>query len=83
MYLLLYKSKFVFHLKSFIDGTIQDFGAISSFLGGKTFQNLSVSSPAPVTNVWPSGLHDKYRTLKVCPVNVASFFMVGYFQTNI
>jgi len=32
-------------------------------LGGKTFQNLKVSSPAPVTIVCPSGLRDKYRTL--------------------
>ena len=28
----------------------------SSFLEGKIFQNLSVSSPAPVTMVVPSGL---------------------------
>lgn len=32
-------------------------------LGGKTFQNLKVSSPAPVTIVCPSGLKDKYKTL--------------------
>ena len=72
-----------FHLISFIDGTMQDFGDVNSFFGGKTFQNLSVSSPAPVTSVCPSGLHDKYRTLKVWPVKVASFFMLGYFHTKI
>ena len=29
---------------------------------GNTFQNLRVSSPAPVTIVLPSGLIAKYRT---------------------
>jgi hypothetical protein len=33
-----------------------------SLLLGKTFQNLKVSSPAPVTIVLPSGLIAKYKT---------------------
>jgi len=31
--------------------------------GGNIFQNRSVSSPAPVTKVYPSGLAAKYNTL--------------------
>lgn len=31
-------------------------------IDGKTFQNLKVSSPAPVTIVEPSGLVAKYST---------------------
>lgn len=52
---------------------------LSTFLllEGKTFQNLIVSSPAPVTIVYPSGLIDKYKTLKVCPVKVAIFSILG------
>jgi len=42
-----------------------DMGDLDSFFGGNTFQNLSVSSPAPVTRVYPSGLHDRYNTLNV------------------
>jgi len=60
-----------------------DMGDLDSFFGGNTFQNLSVSSPAPVTRVYPSGLHDRYNTLNVWPVKVASFFIVGYFHTII
>tara|TARA_B110000503_G_C6917318_1_gene317176 strand:+ start:232 stop:378 length:147 start_codon:yes stop_codon:yes gene_type:complete len=30
---------------------------------GKIFQNLKVSSPAPVTTVFPHGLIAKYNTL--------------------
>jgi hypothetical protein len=37
---------------------------VSSKLEGYTFQNLKVSSPAPVTIVYPSGLIAKYKTLK-------------------
>ena len=33
------------------------------FKDGKTLQNLSVSSPAPVTIFCPSGLIDRYNTL--------------------
>jgi hypothetical protein len=40
---------------------------------GNTFQNRSVSSPAPVTIVCPSGEMAKYNTLYVWPVNVASY----------
>jgi hypothetical protein len=48
---------------------------------GKMFQNLKVSSPAPVTIDEPSGLIAKYKTLYVCPVSVAIFSIVGYFHT--
>ena len=51
------------------------------FFGGNTFQNLSVSSPAPVTRVWPSGLAARYKTRYEWPVRVAMRFMLGYFQT--
>lgn len=44
---------------------------------GKTFQNLRVSSPAPVTIVFPSGLTAKYKTLNVCPVRTAILSIVG------
>jgi hypothetical protein len=37
---------------------------------GNIYQNLSVSSPAPVTMLSPSGDIPKYRTLKECPVKV-------------
>jgi hypothetical protein len=50
---------------------------------GKQFQNLSVSSPAPVTIVLPSGETARYRTRYVWPVSVASFCIVGYFHTMI
>ena len=50
---------------------------------GKTFQNLSVSSPAPVTIVSPEGFIAKKRTLLVCPVKVVTFYKLGYFQTII
>lgn len=46
-------------------------------MGGKTFQNLKVSSPAPVTIVDPSGLVAKYKTLKEWPIRVATFFILG------
>ncbi len=58
-------------------------GLLSSFLPGNTFQNLKVSSPAPVTTVLPSGLIARYRTLKVCPVKVDIFYILGYLQTLI
>ena len=50
---------------------------------GKTFQNLRVSSPAPVTMFYPHGLIAKYRTLYVWPVKVITFFIDGYFHTII
>ena len=61
------------------DGKLSDF----PFTEGNTFQNLKVSSPAPVTMLCPSGDIDRYRTLYVCPVNVATFCIEGYFQTII
>jgi hypothetical protein len=51
-----------------------------SLLFGKTFQKRRVSSPAPVTMVLPSGLIARYSTRKVCPVSVAVFYILGYFQ---
>jgi hypothetical protein len=62
---------------------MQELAAFYYFIGGNTFQNLSVSSPAPVTRVWPSGLTLRYSTLKVCPVSKANFFIEGYFHTII
>lgn len=50
---------------------------------GKTFQNLNVSSPAPVTIVCPEGFIAKNNTRLVCPVNVATFYKLGYFHTII
>ena len=47
---------------------------------GNTFQNLRVSSPAPVTIVLPSGLMARYSTRKVWPVRVLIFYILGYFQ---
>ena len=41
---------------------------------GKIFQNLSLSSPAPVTIFYPQGDPDRYKTLYVCPVRVATFY---------
>ena len=35
----------------------------TTFVDGNTFQNLKVSSPAPVTIVCPSGDNAKYKTL--------------------
>ena len=52
-------------------------------LPGKTFQNLNVSSPAPVTIVWPHGDIARYNTRILWPVNVATFLIVGYFQMMI
>ena len=44
-----------------LDGIITDWVELSMPLlsEGKTFQNLSVSSPAPVTMVWPHGLIER------------------------
>jgi hypothetical protein len=53
------------------------------FVFGKTFQNLRVSSPAPVTIFYPHGLIARYSTLYECPVRVITFFIDGYFQTII
>lgn len=48
---------------------------------GNNFQNLSVSSPLPVTIFSPSGLRDKYSTRNECPDNVAILSTFGIFQT--
>ena len=58
------------------------FSLVSSFLGN-TFQNLKVSSPAPVTIVSPSGLMAKNNTLDVWPIKVVTFSKLGYFQHTI
>jgi hypothetical protein len=50
-------------------------------LFAKMVQNRNVSSPAPVTIVWPSGLIAKYNTREVCPVNAATWVIDGYFHT--
>lgn len=59
------------HLSSILDNPL----ALLSFLTfpGKAFQNLSVSSPAPVTMVSPEGLIARKRTLLEWPVSVAVF----------
>lgn len=49
----------------------------------KVVQNRSVSSPAPVTIVLPSGLIAKYNTRYVWPVRLTTWVMEGYFQTTI
>ena len=71
------------HLMSAKFGTIKLFNLMFSYFSGKAFQNRRVSSPAPVTIVFPSGLTAKYKTLQVCPSNVATFFISGYFQITI
>jgi hypothetical protein len=53
------------------------------FLGGKMFQNRSVSSPAPVTMLVPSGDMAKYNTRIEWPVSVATGVIDGYDQTTI
>lgn len=63
-----------YHLKSMLEGNNEEFPlpmtpAPSAPLLlrdlGNTFQNLRVSSPAPVTMEDPSGLIARYSTLKV------------------
>lgn len=44
------------------------------------FQNLKVSSPAPVTMVSASGDIAKYNTLVVWPVKIVIFSSEGYFH---
>ena len=53
------------HLISKHEGirTLFVFPSQFSYLLGKTFQKRSVSSPAPVTMLYPSGLQAKYNTL--------------------
>lgn len=52
-----------------------DLALVSFYFLGKMFQNLSVSSPAPVTMVVPSGFMARYSTLNVWPVNVSIFYI--------
>jgi hypothetical protein len=56
---------------------------VETLVLGKTFQNLRVSSPAPVTMVSPLGFIARNKTRLVCPVNVVIFYNVGYFHTTI
>lgn len=62
---------------AFLDVDVCGFGP------GNTFQKRRVSSPAPVTIVWPSGDIARYNTRSVWPVSVASLLIVGYFHTMI
>ena len=48
-----------------------------------TFQNLRVSSPAPVTMASPSGDMARYSTRYEWPVNLAIWTSDGYFHTKI
>ena len=52
-------------------------------LFGNALQNLSVSSPAPVTIVSPSGDIARYSTRCECPVSDATMSSDGYFQMQI
>lgn len=70
------------HLKTMLEN-ILGFKLEDCFVVGNTFQNLNVSSPAPVTIVSPLGFIARKRTRLVCPVNVVIFSRVGYFQTTI
>ena len=51
--------------------------AIPDFTEGNKFQNLNVSSPAPVIILSPFGLILKNRTLYVCPIRVANLVNEG------
>ena len=64
-----YKS--FYHLNSIVERQFDLFSFLA--LPGNTFQNLRVSSPAPVTMVSPVGFIAKKSTRLVCPVNVANF----------
>lgn len=52
------------------------------FVSGNMFQNLMVSSPAPVIIVCPFADAVKNKTRAVWPVNVATRVMDGYLQTT-
>ena len=47
---------------------------------GNSFQNLKVSSPAPVTTVSLSGDKSIYNTLLLCPLSSATGCIQGYFH---
>jgi hypothetical protein len=55
---------------NFVEGIGDGVVSFDAF-DGKIFQNLRVSSPAPVTTESPSGETLKYKTLVKCPINVA------------
>ena len=71
------------HLSSMVLRNVDFLDLISVLAYGNTFQNLRVSSPAPVTMVWPDGFIAKNNTRLVCPVKVVTFSKLGYFQTII
>lgn len=71
-----------YHLKTILEN-ILPFRLDDCLCEGKTFQNRSVSSPAPVTIVYPLGFIARNRTLLVWPVSVVIFSSVGYFHTTI
>jgi hypothetical protein len=64
-----------------LDSTMDLFSFFA--LLGKAFQNLSVSSPAPVTMVSPDGFMARNKTRLECPVRVVVFWSEGYFQMMI
>lgn len=70
---------------SHLNSKVESILGLLSFLTlpGKTDQNLSVSSPAPVTMVSPEGFMARKSTRLVCPVRVVIFWSDGYFQTMI
>ncbi len=69
------------HLSSILDSAMDLFYFLT--LLGKAFQNLRVSSPAPVTMVYPEGFIAKKRTLLEWPVKVVVFCRLGYFHIMI
>lgn len=68
------------HLRQMDSVFSVDFSLVSFSRFGKIFQNLKVSSPAPVTIVVPYGFIARYSTLYVCPVKVSIFSILGIFQ---
>ena len=60
-----------------------DWGSLVDLTFENTFQNLSVSSPAPVTIHSPSGLVARYKTRYVWPVSFATWVRDGYRQIKI
>lgn len=69
------------HLNSILDKAMDLFYFF--VLLGNAFQNLNVSSPAPVTMVYPDGFIAKKRTRLEWPVRVVVFWRLGYFQMMI
>ncbi len=71
------------HLSSMVFKKVDFFDFPSVLVSGNTFQNLNVSSPAPVTIVCPDGFIAKNNTRLVWPVRVVTFYKLGYFHTMI